>query len=61
VKIPFVLRPNPYWTRTSTKSGLVIQAIQSIKEPSKIKALEIDELKDIAHHYKDNELILAYH
>jgi hypothetical protein len=61
VKIPLVLSPNHYWTRTSTKSDLVIQAIQAIKEPSKIKALEIDVLKDIAPYYKDNELLLVYH
>jgi hypothetical protein len=61
VKIPLVLIPNHYWTRTSTKSGLVIQAIQSIKEPSKIEALEIDVLKNIAPYYKDNELLVVYH
>ena len=61
MKIRLVLRPNHYWARTSTKSGLVIQAIQSIKEPSKIEALEIDVLKDITPYYKDNELLHVYH
>jgi len=61
VKIPLILRPNYYWTKASTKSGLVIQAIQSIKEPSKIEALEIDVLKNIAPYYKDNELLVVYH
>ena len=37
------------------------KAIQSIKEPSKIEALEIYVLKDIAPHYEDNELLLAYY
>ena len=44
VKIP-VLSPNHYWTRISTKSGPVIQAIQAIKEPSKIEALKKDVLE----------------
>jgi len=46
VKIP-VLSPNHYWARTSTKSGSVIQAIQAIKEPSKIEALKKDVLEAI--------------
>jgi hypothetical protein len=37
------------------------KAIQSIKEPSKIEALEIDVLKNIAPYYKDNELLVVYH
>jgi ubiquinone/menaquinone biosynthesis C-methylase UbiE len=59
VKIP-VLSPNHYWTRTSTRSGPVIQAIQSIKDPSKIEALKKDVLQAIAPYYKDNELKLDY-
>ena len=61
MKIPLFLRPNHYWTRISTKSGPLIQAIQDIKEPSKIEALEIDVLKNIAPYYKDNELLVVYH
>ena len=60
VKIPLVLIPNHYWTRTSTKSGLVIQAIQSIKEPSKIEALKKDVLEAISPYYKNNALTLDY-
>ena len=59
VKIP-VLSPNHYWARTSTKSGSVIQAIQAIKDHSKIKALKKDVLEAIAPYYKDNELKLDY-
>ena len=59
VKIP-VLSPNHYWARTSTKSGSVIQAIQAIKEPSKIEALKKDVLEAIFPYYTDNELRLDY-
>jgi hypothetical protein len=59
LKIP-VLSPNHYWTRTSTKSGPVIQAIQAIKEQSKIEALKKDVLEAIAPYYKDNVLRLDY-
>ena len=59
VKIP-VLSPNHYWSRISTSSGPVIQAIQSIKEPSMIEALKKDVLEAIAPYYKDNELRLDY-
>jgi ubiquinone/menaquinone biosynthesis C-methylase UbiE len=59
VKIP-VLSPNHYWKTTSTRSGPVIQAIQTIKEPSKIEALKKDVLEAIAPYYKDNELRLDY-
>ena len=59
VKIP-VLSPNHYWARTSTKSGSVIQAIQAIKEPSKIEALKKDVLEAIFPYYTDNELMLDY-
>jgi len=44
----------------STRSGPVIQAIQTINEPSKIEALEKGVLEDIAQYYKDNELKLDY-
>jgi len=56
-----MLSPNHYWARTSTTSGPVIQAIQSIKDPLKIDALKKDVLKAIAPYYKDNELLLVYH
>ena len=59
VKIP-VLSPNHYWARTSTKSGSVIQAIQAIKEPSKIESLKKDVLEAILPYYTDNELRLDY-
>jgi ubiquinone/menaquinone biosynthesis C-methylase UbiE len=59
VKIP-VLSPNHYWKMMSTRSGPVIQAIQAIKEPSKIEALKKDVLKAIAPYHKDNELKLDY-
>jgi ubiquinone/menaquinone biosynthesis C-methylase UbiE len=59
VKIP-VLSPNHYWKMMSTRSGPVIQPIQTIKEPSKIEALKKDVLEDIAPYYKDNELKLDY-
>jgi ubiquinone/menaquinone biosynthesis C-methylase UbiE len=58
-KIP-VLSPNHYWARTSTKSGPVIQAIQSIKDLSKIEDLKKDVLQAISPYYKDNELKLDY-
>jgi ubiquinone/menaquinone biosynthesis C-methylase UbiE len=58
-KIP-VLSPNHYWARTSTKSGPVIQAIQSIKDLSKIEYLKKDVLQAISPYYKDNELKLDY-
>ena len=51
VKIP-VLSPNHYWARTSTKSGSVIHAIQTIKEPSKIEALKKDVLEAISPYIK---------
>ena len=59
VKIP-VLSPNHYWARNSTKSGSVIQAIQTIKDHSKIEALKKDMLEAIAPYYKDNEMRLDY-
>jgi hypothetical protein len=59
VKIP-VLSPNHYWERMSTRSGPVIQAIQTIKDPSKIEALKKDVLEAIKPYYKDNELRLEY-
>jgi hypothetical protein len=59
VKIP-VLSPNHYWKTTSTRSGPVIQAIQTIKDGSKIKALKKDVLEAISPYYKDNELKLDY-
>jgi hypothetical protein len=59
VKIP-VLSPNHYWKTTSTRSGPVIQAIQTIKDGSKIKALKKDVLEAIDPYYKDNELKLDY-
>lgn len=59
VKIP-VLSPNHYWKTISTKSGPVIQAIQTIKDPSKIEALKKDVLEAISPYYKDNELKLDY-
>jgi ubiquinone/menaquinone biosynthesis C-methylase UbiE len=59
VKIP-VLSPNHYWARTSTKSGPVIQAIQTIKDLSKIEDLKKDVLEAISPYYKDNELKLDY-
>jgi len=59
VKIP-VLSPNHYWARTSTKSGSVIHAIQTIKEPSKIEALKKDVLEAISPYYKNNALTLDY-
>jgi ubiquinone/menaquinone biosynthesis C-methylase UbiE len=58
-KIP-VLSPNHYWARTSTKSGPVIQVIQSIKDLSKIEDLKKDVLQAISPYYKDNELKLDY-
>ena len=59
VKIP-ILSPNHYWERMGTKSGPVIQTIQTIKDPSKIEALKKDVLKDINPYYKDNELKIEY-
>jgi hypothetical protein len=59
VKIP-VLSPNHYWKMMSTRSGPVIQAIQIIKEPSKIEDLKKDVVKAIAPYHKDNELKLDY-
>jgi len=59
VKIP-VLSLNHYWKTTSTRSGPVIQAIQTIKDYSKIEALKKDVLDAILPYYKDNELKLDY-
>ena len=59
MKIP-VLSPNHYWARNSTKSGSVIQAIQTIKDHSKIEALKKDMLEAIAPYYTDNEMRLDY-
>jgi hypothetical protein len=46
VNIP-ILSPNHYWKMASTKSGSLIQAIQTLNDTQKIEALKKDILQAI--------------
>ena len=51
---------NHYWKMASTKSGLLIQAIQTLKDNQKIEALKKDILQAIGPYTHDNMLRLYY-
>lgn len=59
LKIP-VLSPNHYWKMSSTKSGPITQAIQTLKENQKIDSLREDILQAIIPYIHDNLLRLDY-
>jgi SAM-dependent methyltransferase len=59
VSIP-MLSPNHYWRMVSTKSGPLIQAIQTLKDPQKVESLKKDVLQAIAPYTHDNMLRLDY-
>src|SRR6476469_208946 len=54
------MNPNHYLIRMSAISDPVIQVIQTIIDPLKIKALKKDVLETISPYYNDNELKLDY-
>jgi hypothetical protein len=47
------LSPNHYWKMASTKSGSLIQAIQTLKDIQKIEALKKDILHAIGPYIHD--------
>jgi hypothetical protein len=47
VQIP-LLHPNHYWKMMITKSGPIIQAIQTLKDAQKIESLKKDVLQAVA-------------
>ena len=59
VSIP-LLSPNHYWRMMSTKSGPVMQAIQTLKDTQKVESLKKDGLQAIAPYTHDNLLRLDY-
>jgi ubiquinone/menaquinone biosynthesis C-methylase UbiE len=59
VSIP-ILSPNHYWKMASSKSGPLIQAIQTLKDPQKVESLKKDVLQAIAPYTQDNMLRLDY-
>jgi SAM-dependent methyltransferase len=59
VNIP-MLSPNHYWRMASTKSGPLIQAIQTLKDTQKVESLKKDVLQAIAPYTHDNTLRLDY-
>jgi ubiquinone/menaquinone biosynthesis C-methylase UbiE len=59
VKIP-LLSPNHYWKMMSTKSGPIIQSIQTLKDTQKIESLKRDVLEAIVPYTQDNALRLDY-
>jgi ubiquinone/menaquinone biosynthesis C-methylase UbiE len=59
VRIP-LLSPNHYWKMMSTKSGPIIQAIQTLKDAQKIESLKKDVLQAIVPYTQDNALRLDY-
>jgi SAM-dependent methyltransferase len=59
VSIP-VLSPNHYWRMVSTKSGPMMQAIQTLKDHQKVESLKKDVLQAIAPYTNENLLRLDY-
>lgn len=59
VNIP-VLSLNHYWNMRITKSGPIIQVIQTLKETQKIESLRKDVLQAISPYIHDNVLRLDY-
>jgi len=55
-----MLSPNHYWQMSSTKSGSIIAAIQTLKDPQKIESLKEDILQAIIPYIHDNVLRLDY-
>ncbi|MER5175161.1 MAG: hypothetical protein ABJB76_05805 [Candidatus Nitrosocosmicus sp.] len=55
-----ILSPNHYWKMMSTKSGPVIQAIQTLKDAQNIESLRKDVLEAIMPYFQDNVLRLDY-
>jgi hypothetical protein len=55
-----ILSSNHYWKMASTKSGSLIQAIQTLKDIQKIEALKKDILQAIGPYIQDNMLGLYY-
>jgi SAM-dependent methyltransferase len=59
VSIP-VLSPNHYWRMVSTKSGPMMQAIQTLKDHQKVESLKKDVLQAIEPYTNENLLRLDY-
>jgi hypothetical protein len=55
-----MLSPNHYWRMASTKSGPLIQAIQTLNDAQKVESLKKDVLRAIAPYTHDNMLRLDY-
>ncbi len=55
-----ILSPNHWWKMASTKSGSLIQAIQTLKEPQKVESLKKDILQAIMPYIHENVLNLDY-
>ncbi len=55
-----VLSPNHYWQTSSTKGGMLIQAIKTLNDPQKVESLRNDILNAVAPYMHDNVLRLDY-
>lgn len=55
-----ILSPNHWWKISSTKSGSLIHAFQTLKDPQKIESLRYDVLEAITPYIRDNVLMLDY-
>jgi hypothetical protein len=55
-----ILSPNHWWKMSSTNSGSLIHAIQTLKDHQKIESLHYDVLEAITPYIQDNVLRLDY-
>ena len=55
-----VLSANHWWKMSSTKSGLLIKAIQLLRDAQKVESLRNDVLQAITPYIQDNVLRLDY-